>query len=292
MGKGDESMYFLIVSGMSGAGKSRAVATFEDLGYYCVDNLPIALIPRFAEICLAATERYERVALVTDVRAGGDFQQLFDSLDSIKSMGCDYRILFLNTDTPTLIRRFKETRRKHPLMEKGIGMTAAIEKERSMLAALQSRADFVVDTTGLSAAGLRERLLALFAGTDGGGAFEVIVQSFGFKYGIPPESDLVFDVRFLPNPYYEMSLREKNGTDPEVRDYVFQGGMADELMQHLTSTIDFLLPRYVAEGKANVIISIGCTGGKHRSVAIAEALSEHLRGRDYGVVTMHRDYQR
>lgn len=285
-------MYFLIVSGMSGAGKSRAVATFEDLGYYCVDNLPIALIPRFAEICLAATERYERVALVTDVRAGGDFQQLFDSLDSIKSMGCDYRILFLDTDTPTLIRRFKETRRKHPLMEKGIGMTAAIEKERSMLAALQSRADFVVDTTGLSAAGLRERLLALFAGTDGGGAFEVIVQSFGFKYGIPPESDLVFDVRFLPNPYYEMSLREKNGTDPEVRDYVFQGGMADELMQHLTSTIDFLLPRYVAEGKANVIISIGCTGGKHRSVAIAEALSEHLRGRDYGVVTMHRDYQR
>ena len=285
-------MYFLIVSGMSGAGKSRAVATFEDLGYYCVDNLPIALIPRFAEICLAATERYERVALVTDVRAGGDFQQLFDSMDSIKSLGCDYRILFLNTDTPTLIRRFKETRRKHPLMEKGIGMTAAIEKERSMLAALQSRADFVVDTTGLSAAGLRERLLALFAGTDGGGAFEVIVQSFGFKYGIPPESDLVFDVRFLPNPYYEMSLREKNGTDPDVRDYVFQGGMADELMQHLTSTIDFLLPRYVAEGKANVIISIGCTGGKHRSVAIAEALSEHLRGRDYGVVTMHRDYQR
>ena len=285
-------MYFLIVSGMSGAGKSRAVATFEDLGYYCVDNLPIALIPRFAEICLAATERYERVALVTDVRAGGDFQQLFDSLDSIKSMGCDYRILFLDTDTPTPIRRFKETRRKHPLMEKGIGMTAAIEKERSMLAALQSRADFVVDTTGLSAAGLRERLLALFAGTDGGGAFEVIVQSFGFKYGIPPESDLVFDVRFLPNPYYEMSLREKNGTDPDVRGYVFQGGMADELMQHLTSTIDFLLPRYVAEGKANVIISIGCTGGKHRSVAIAEALSEHLRGRDYGVVTMHRDYQR
>ena len=285
-------MYFLIVSGMSGAGKSRAVATFEDLGYYCVDNLPIALIPRFAEICLAATERYERVALVTDVRAGGDFQQLFDSLDSIKSMGCDYRILFLDTDTPTLIRRFKETRRQHPLMEKGVPMTAAIEKERNMLSALRNRADFVVDTTGLSAAGLRERLLALFSGTDNGGAFEVIVQSFGFKYGIPPESDLVFDVRFLPNPYYEMSLREKNGTDPDVREYVFQGGTADALMGHLTTMIDFLLPRYMAEGKSNLIISIGCTGGKHRSVAIAEALSEHLRGRDYGVVTMHRDYQR
>ena len=285
-------MYFLIISGMSGAGKSRAVATFEDLGYYCVDNLPIALIPRFAEICLAATERYERVALVTDVRAGSDFQQLFDSLDSIKDMGCDYRILFLDTDTPTLIRRFKETRRKHPLMEKGVPMTAAIEKERDMLSALRNRADFVVDTTGLSAAGLRERLLALFAGTDNGGAFEVIVQSFGFKYGIPPESDLVFDVRFLPNPYYEMSLREKNGTDPDVRNYVFQGGTADALMGHLTTMIDFLLPRYIAEGKSNLIISIGCTGGKHRSVAIAEALSEHLRGRDYGVVTMHRDYQR
>ncbi|HIY52571.1 MAG TPA: RNase adapter RapZ [Candidatus Agathobaculum merdavium] len=285
-------MYFLIVSGMSGAGKSRAVATFEDLGYYCVDNLPIALIPRFAEICLAATERYERVAMVTDVRAGGDFQQLFDSLDSIKTMGCDYRILFLDSDTPTLIRRFKETRRKHPLMEKGVPMTAAIEKERTMLSALRNRADFVVDTTGLSAAGLRERLLALFSGTEGTGAFEVIVQSFGFKYGIPAESDLVFDVRFLPNPYYEMSLREKNGTDPDVRDYVFQGGTADALMGHLTSMIDFLLPRYVAEGKANVIIGIGCTGGKHRSVAIAEALSEHLRGHDYGVVTMHRDYQR
>ena len=285
-------MYFLIVSGMSGAGKSRAVATFEDLGYYCVDNLPIALIPRFAEICLAATERYERVALVTDVRAGGDFQQLFDSLDSIKSMGCDYRILFLDTDTPTLIRRFKETRRKHPLMEKGVPMTAAIEKERNMLSALRNRADFVVDTTGLSAAGLRERLLALFSGTDNGGAFEVIVQSFGFKYGIPPESDLVFDVRFLPNPYYEMSLREKNGTDPDVREYVFQGGTADALMGHLTTMIDFLLPRYMAEGKSNLIISIGCTGGKHRSVAIAEALGGHLRGRDYGVVTVHRDYQR
>ena len=285
-------MYFLIVSGMSGAGKSRAAATLEDMGYYCVDNLPIELIPRFAEICLAATERYERVALVTDVRVGGDFQQLFDSLDSIKSMGCDYRILFLDTDTPTLIRRYKETRRKHPLMDKGVTMTAAIEKERDLLSALRNRADFVVDTTGLSAAGLRERLLALFSGADNGGAFEVIVQSFGFKYGIPPESDLVFDVRFLPNPYYEMSLREKNGTDPAVRDYVFQGGTADVLMGHLTTLIDFLLPRYMAEGKSNLIISVGCTGGKHRSVAIAEALSGHLRGREYGVVTMHRDYHR
>ncbi|MFR8737082.1 MAG: RNase adapter RapZ, partial [Butyricicoccus sp.] len=190
-----------------------------------------------------------------------------------------------STDTPTLIRRYKETRRKHPLMEKGMSMTAAIEKEREMLSGLRDRADFVVDTTGLSAAGLRERLLTLFSGTESGEVFEVIVQSFGFKYGIPPESDLVFDVRFLPNPYYEMSLRERNGTDPEVRDYVFRGGTADVLMRYLTGMIDFLLPRYIAEGKANLIISIGCTGGKHRSVAITEALSEHLRRKEYGVVT-------
>ncbi|MFR2288750.1 MAG: RNase adapter RapZ, partial [Butyricicoccus sp.] len=282
------NMYFLIVSGMSGAGKSRAVATLEDLGYYCVDNLPISLIPRFAEICLAATERYERVALVTDVRAGGDFQQLFDSLDSIKSMGCDYRILFLNTDTPTLIRRYKETRRKHPLMEKGMSMTAAIEKEREMLSGLRDRADFVVDTTGLSAAGLRERLLTLFSGTESGEVFEVIVQSFGFKYGIPPESDLVFDVRFCPIRIRE-SLRERSGTDPGFVIMCFRAARPTS-HRHLTTLIDFLLPLH-GGGQANLIISIGCTGGKHRSVAIAEAQRASAH-REYGVVTMHRDYQR
>ncbi len=284
-------MYFLIISGMSGAGKSRAVATLEDLGYYCVDNLPIALIPRFAEVCLAATERYERVALVTDVRAGGDFQQLFDSLDSIRDMGCDYRILFLDTDTATLIRRYKETRRRHPLMDKGVSMTAAIEKERTMLSALRNRADFVVDTTGLSAAGLRERLLALFS-TETGAAFEVIVQSFGFKYGIPPESDLVFDVRFLPNPYYEMSLRERNGTDPEVRDYVFQGGTADAHAPsdhaHRLSAAALYRGRQGEPHHQRRLYGAASTA----RLPSRKALSEHLRGREYGVVTMHRDYQR
>ena len=286
-------MNFYIISGMSGSGKSRAMATLEDLGYYCVDNMPVALIPAFAEICMAATGgKYERVALAVDVRAGKDIVHLQAACDQIKNIGCEYKIIYLETSTPILINRYKATRRKHPLMEKGMSMTAAIEKEREMLSGLRDRADFVVDTTGLSAAGLRERLLTLFSGTESGEVFEVIVQSFGFKYGIPPESDLVFDVRFLPNPYYEMSLRERNGTDPEVRDYVFRGGTADVLMRYLTGMIDFLLPRYIAEGKANLIISIGCTGGKHRSVAITEALSEHLRRQEYGVVTMHRDYQR
>ena len=266
-------MHFLIVTGMSGAGKSRAVAVLEDLGYYCVDNLPIALISKFAEICLAATEQYDKVALVTDVRAGDSFSKLFTSLDSIRSMGCDYRILYLDTATQTLITRYKETRRKHPLMNEGLSLAEAIDRERDRLEAVRGRADYVVDTTKLTAAGLREHLVRLFAGTDSGQVFQIIVESFGFKHGIPTEADLVFDVRFLPNPYYEISLREHNGTEPAVRDYVFQGGTADALMMHLNSLMDFLIPRYISEGKTSVVVCIGCTGGKHLTV-------------------VHRDYQR
>ncbi|MBP3311591.1 MAG: RNase adapter RapZ [Butyricicoccus sp.] len=285
-------MQFLIVTGMSGAGKSRTVATLEELGYYCVDNLPIALIPQFAEVCFAATERYEKVALVTDVRAGGDFNQLFGSLDSIKAMGCEYSILFLDTETETLIHRYKETRRKHPLMTPGVSMPDAIEKERELLAVVRERADYVVDTTRFSAAALREHLIKIFSEADAGELMQVSVQSFGFKYGIPTEADLVFDVRFLPNPYYEISLREHNGTEKCVRDYVFQDGVADQLMEHLTGMIDFLLPRYAAEGKASLVICIGCTGGKHRSVAITEALTEHINANGGNATAVHRDYQR
>ncbi|NCB29140.1 MAG: RNase adapter RapZ [Clostridia bacterium] len=284
-------MNFLIVSGMSGAGKSRTVAALEDFGFYCVDNLPIALIPKFAEICLAATERYERVALVTDVRAGGDFQRLFVELDAIRDMGCEYHILFLDTATQTLINRFKETRRKHPLMDEGLSMTDAIMKERAMLEGVRGKADYVIDTTNLSTAGLRDKLIKLFA-SDSNDLLEVTVQSFGFKYGIPPEADLVFDVRFLPNPYYEISLRQKNGTDPDVRNYVFQGGTADALMGHLNALADFLLPRYLTEGKTAINFAIGCTGGKHRSVAIAEALAEHIERGGYQTTRAHRDYQK
>ena len=286
-------MHFLIVTGMSGAGKSRAVAVLEDLGYYCVDNLPIPLIPKFAEICLAATEQYDKVALVSDVRAGDSFSKLFTSLDSIRSMGCDYRILYLDTATQTLITRYKETRRKHPLMNEGLSLAEAIDRERDRLEAVRGRADYVVDTTKLTAAGLREHLVRLFAGTDSGQVFQIIVESFGFKHGIPTEADLVFDVRFLPNPYYEISLREHNGTEPAVRDYVFQGGTADALMMHLNSLMDFLIPRYISEGKTSVVVCIGCTGGKHRSVAITEALAAHLRAEgNKNLTVVHRDYQR
>lgn len=285
-------MHFLIVSGMSGAGKSRAVAALEDLGYYCVDNLPTALIPQFAEVCYAATERYERVALVTDVRAGVDFDQLFASLDSIKNMGCDCRILFLDTDTNTLIRRYKETRRKHPLMKRDVSMTEAIEKERQLLKSIRSRADYVVDTTRFSATDLRERLIQIFSQNEQNSLMQVTVESFGFKYGIPTDADLVFDVRFLPNPYYEISLREHNGTESCVRDYVFQDGTADKLMSYLTALMDFLLPKYIKEGKAALVICIGCTGGKHRSVAITEALADYIGKKSGNVSVVHRDYKR
>lgn len=285
-------MKFLIISGMSGAGKSRAVASMEDLGYYCVDNLPLALIPTFAEVCLNAAERYQNVALCTDVRAGGNFDQLFQSLDAIKNMGCEVEILFLDTDTRTLINRFKETRRKHPLMEHGLGMLQAIEKERSLLEGIRGKADYVIDTTPLSAAGLRERIISLFSSDNPDEMFEVTMESFGFKYGIPPESDLVFDVRFLPNPYYEISLREHNGTEKPVRDYVFQDGTADALMERLNALVDFLLPRYVSEGKTTITICVGCTGGRHRSVAIAEALGEHIRASGFRVNMLHRDAAR
>ena len=287
-------MEFIIISGLSGAGKSSAAAFLEDLGFYCVDNMPVALITNFAGLCMAGagTGKYGRVALVTDIRGGQTFDELFQALDGLREMHLDYQLLFIEAADEDIVRRYKETRHTHPLTRQGYSLPEAVKLERLALEPVRRRASHILNSTGLNLSKFRGELLRLF----GMGALEesmtVSVTSFGFKYGIPPESDLVFDVRFLPNPYYEMSLRERNGTDPEVRDYVFQGGTADVLMRHLTTLIDFLLPRYIAEGKANLIISIGCTGGKHRSVAIAEALSEHLRGREYGVVTMHRDYQR
>src|SRR5699024_1491500 len=211
---------------------------------------------------------------------------------SIRSMGCDYRILYLDTATQTLITRYKETRRKHPLMNEGLSLAEAIDRERDRLEAVRGRADYVVDTTKLTAAGLREHLVRLFAGTDSGQVFQIIVESFGFKHGIPTEADLVFDVRFLPNPYYEISLREHNGTESCVRDYVFQDGTADKLMSHLTALMDFLLPKYIKEGKAALVICIGCTGGKHRSVAITEALADYIGKKGGNVSVVHRDYKR
>ena len=284
-------MYFLIVSGMSGAGKSRAVATLEDLGYYCVDNLPISLIPRFAEICLAATERYERVALVTDVRAGGDFQQLFDSLDSIKSMGCDYRILFLNTDTPTLIRRYKETRRRHPLAEPGKTVQAALREEIALMQPVRDRADYIINTQNLTLAQLHKKLCHLFTET-GEAKLPINVVAFGYKYGIPIDADLVLDVRFLPNPYYIEELKDLSGLDQPVYDFVMQQPDTAEYMRLLTAFIDFQLPRFREEGKPALTVAVGCTGGRHRSISVARALTDHLLERGQNARLVCRDLTR
>ena len=285
-----DSMQLVIVTGMSGAGKTVAMQSFEDLGYFCVDNMPPALMGKFWEL-IKESGKIKKVALVIDLRSRAFYEEVVEMIRSLEDEnGISAKIVFLDASDEELVARYKETRRSHPLAMDG-RVLDGIVREREILNEIKSKATLLIDTTRLSPRQLREEIFHNFE-TSENTAFHINVMSFGFKYGIPPESDLVFDVRFLPNPYYEMSLRERNGTDPEVRDYVFRGGTADVLMRYLTGMIDFLLPRYIAEGKANLIISIGCTGGKHRSVAITEALSEHLRRKEYGVVTMHRDYQR
>ena len=283
-------MKFFIISGMSGSGKSRAMATLEDLGYYCVDNMPVALIPAFADLCQAATGgQYERVALAVDVRAGKDIAHLMSALDRIREIGCEYKLIYLDTATPTLINRYKATRRKHPLMEGSITMVDAIEQERGLLTGVRQHADYVVDTTRFEVAQLRETIISLATGGSCRGLLHVNVVSFGFKYGIPADADLVFDVRFLPNPYYEISLREKTGQDPQVRNYVFCDGTADRYLDRLYALLDFLIPQYTKEGKAVLTIGIGCTGGRHRSVAIAEAVSQHVMEQNVPTTVTHRD---
>lgn len=283
-------MEFLILSGMSGAGKSRAAAILEDMGYYCVDNMPAELIPKFAEMCIATKGRYEHVVLVTDVRSGADFNSLFKALDCLKDLDCNYRILYFEASTDTIIRRYKETRRRHPLAIDGVSTKQVIESEHKMLESVRVRADFIVDTTNLSIAKLREQLLSLFLSNGNPDKSIIItVMSFGFKYGVPPESDLVFDVRFLPNPYYILELRSQTGRDVAVRDYVMQWQQTHEFLEHLYGLIDFLIPQYIEEGKTSLVVSIGCTGGKHRSVALTEVLSEHIAERGYQSTSMHRD---
>ena len=285
-------MEFVIVTGLSGAGKSRAVDALEDIGFYCVDNMPPKLLPKFAELCLQSKETLSRVAIVIDARGGKLFEYLSGSLDELTRLGVSYNLLFLECDDQVLARRYKETRRKHPLMEKGMSMTAAIEKEREMLSGLRDRADFVVDTTGLSAAGLRERLLTLFSGTESGEVFEVIVQSFGFKYGLPQEADLVLDVRCLPNPFYVPELKHKTGLDQEVVDYVMASTDSQELLRRYEHMLEFALPLYVKEGKSQLMIAVGCTGGKHRSITFARKIAAFCEKLGYAPSVQHRDVKR
>ena len=285
-------MEFIIISGLSGAGKSKAASFMEDMGFFCVDNLPAPLIPKFAELGMAGTGEYDRVVLVTDVRSGTNFSALFQSLEALKGMKCPYRILYMDASDDVIIKRYKETRRSHPLAEECDSLEGAIALERRMLAPLRERAEFVVDTSDLSTAKLRGELLRLFGRGSQEGAMTVSVTSFGFKHGLPREADLVFDVRFLPNPYYVQELRPRTGLDDGVRDYVFSGGAAGEFLEKLQDLVGFRLPKYVEEGKTALVVAVGCTGGHHRSVAIAHALAAYIRGRGYPVTESHRDLGR
>ena len=285
-------MEFIIISGLSGAGKSKAASFMEDMGFFCVDNLPAPLIPKFAELGMAGTGEYDRVVLVTDVRSGTNFSALYQSLEALKGMKCPYRILYMDASDDVIIKRYKETRRSHPLAEECDSLEGAIALERRMLAPLRERAEFVVDTSDLSTAKLRGELLRLFGRGSQEGAMTVSVTSFGFKHGLPREADLVFDVRFLPNPYYVQELRPRTGLDDGVRDYVFSGGAAGEFLEKLQDLVGFLLPKYVEEGKTALVVAVGCTGGHHRSVAIAHALAAYIRGRGYPVTESHRDLGR
>ena len=280
-------MEMLIISGLSGAGKSRVAAALEDLDFYCVDNMPAPLMPLFAELCAATRGRYERVALVSDIRSRDGFDQLFSALDELSNRGFDYKILYVDATVETVVKRYKETRRRHPLDDAG-GLESAVRREIQMLEPVRRRADYIIDTTGLTLGRLQRTLFHLF-GTGKEQKLHVTVMSFGFKYGIPIEADLVFDVRFLPNPFYVPELRERDGTDPDVRDYVFNSDVTRQFLVRLEEMIDFLMPNYEEEGKMTLTVCVGCTGGHHRSVAVAEALASYLTGMGHDVDCVHRD---
>ena len=286
-------MDFFIISGMSGAGKSRAASVLEDMGFYCVDNMPPELIPTFAEMCIAANSRFSHVALVTDIRAGLDFSALFKALDNIKTLDCNYKILYFEASTDVIIKRYKETRRRHPLFTEGTPIERIIETETEMLAGVRARADYIIDTSTLTSPALRDRLIQFFENNSLREQSMIInVTSFGFKYGVPADADLVFDVRFLPNPYYDIRLRPKTGLDEEVYAYVMKWQQTTDFLSHLHNLIDVLLPQYIEEGKTSLNIAIGCTGGKHRSVALTEELGNHIAELGYRTVKMHRDSER
>lgn len=285
-------MELIIVSGLSGAGKSKAASFLEDMGFYVVDNMPVALIPKFAGLCMAGPSRYDKVALVTDIRGGQTFDGLFSALGELGDMDCAYKILFVEASTETIIKRYKETRRAHPLAQNGRSLTEAAQLERAALEPVRARAEYIVDTSALSTGKLRGEMLRLFGEGDGVKAMSVNVISFGFKHGLPIEADLVFDVRFLPNPYYILELRDHTGLEENVRSFVFGYQQTKDFMVHLEALMGFLLPLYVEEGKTALVIGVGCTGGHHRSVAITRALADFIRQKGYNATESHRDMTR
>ena len=285
-------MEILIISGLSGGGKSKAASFLEDSGFYIVDNMPAAMILKFAEFCAGGGGRYARVALVYDVRTAESFNELFDVLDKLKAREGVCRMLFLDASPAAIIKRYKETRRRHPLERETDSLEEAVEKERELLLPVKRRADFVINTTRLSTAKLRSELLRIFNGEGEQAGMTVSVTSFGFKYGLPLEADLVLDVRFMPNPFYIEELRHQTGLDKPVSDYVFSFQQTHDFLRKVEDLLGFTLPLYAEEGKTGLVIAVGCTGGHHRSVAIAHALTEFIRRQGYQASEHHRDMER
>ena len=282
-------MRLVIVTGMSGAGKTIALKMLEDLGFYCVDNLPIPLMEPFAQLAMQKPSAHEQVALGIDIRSGEKLSELDQVLKKWKQDGMPYQILYLDASDETLVKRYKETRRSHPLAGQG-RVDNGIRLERERMAFVKKAADYIIDTSQLLTKELRQELEKIFVGDHAYQNLFITVLSFGFKYGIPADADLVFDVRFLPNPYYVEELRSHTGEEAAVQAYVRQGGTEDEFLTKLYDMLEFLIPNYVLEGKNQLVIAVGCTGGKHRSVTIAGALYQYLsRHEEFGLKIEHRD---
>lgn len=285
-------MDLMIITGLSGAGKSRVVDALEDIGYFCVDNMPPKLMPTFAQLLLNSRERRDKVAIVTDIRVGGSFGDLFNALVELRGMNCSPKILFVDASDDVLIRRYKETRRKHPLLEKYNGsITEALAAEREILEPAKSIADYIIDSSYMTPTECKNRVCEMFM-ENPRNALKVHCISFGFKYGIPNDSDLLFDVRCLPNPFYVSELKEHTGLEAPVKDYVLKWEEAQGLAAKLCDLMDYLIPLYNKEGKSQLVISVGCTGGRHRSVVFAQLLKEHLDKLGCIATVHHRDMKK
>ena len=286
-----DDIKFVIVTGLSGAGKTQAIWCLEDLGFFCVDNLPPTLIPKFAELCAQSEGKINKIALVVDIRGGGFFDAVYDSLENLKTLGIKCEILFLDASDETLVRRFKESRRRHPLGTHG-RVLEGIREERLKLEELKGKASKVIDTSELSNKQLKEQITLLYGGDNEEQNLNINVMSFGYKYGIPMDADLVFDVRFLPNPHYIEELRPLTGNDSEVQEYVLDSPVSRTFMRKFSGLIKFLIPHYIKEGKTSLVIAIGCTGGQHRSVTLVNKLFESLKTNNYLVNKRHRDLEK
>lgn len=286
-------MRFVIVTGISGAGKISALKIFEDSGYYCADNLPIELITNFADLVYAESSEKNKVAIGVDIRSGARLDKMNEVLGELRKKEQDYEILFLDCDNDTLVKRFKETRRSHPMGDQD-SVYNEIEEERTKLAFLKDQADYIIDTSNLLIRDLRKEMESIFVMNKDYKNLFVTIMSFGFKYGVPADCDLVFDVRFLPNPYYEPKLKKKTGNDKDVQNYVMNSPVTEIFLDKLFDMIEFLIPNFIEEGKNQLVIGIGCTGGHHRSVTVANELYKKLSTDDtnYGIRKAHRDIDR